>query len=128
MTKKNKMTFISKLVFFTEENELIKKNLRIADLFYEEGIYLAIIARHTTINILKNKIPREYEDKIILVNRNFQTKDKIKNLKEKGAIFALIGIVEEDAVGALRRRAGHEEHREILVQGLEAFLMGIGNV
>lgn len=98
MTKKNKMIFISKLVFFTEDNELIEESLKIADLFDNEDVYLAIIARQATINILKNKIPKEYKDKIKLVNRSTQTKDKIKDLKEKDAIFGLIGIVEDDAI------------------------------
>ncbi|MFJ7920005.1 phosphoribosyltransferase [Lysinibacillus fusiformis] len=94
----NKMIFISKLVFFTEDNELIEENLKLADLFVNQDIGLAIIARQATINILKNKIPKEYENKIKLVSRSFQTKDKIKSLKEKGVIFGLIGIVEDDAV------------------------------
>ncbi|WP_223268701.1 phosphoribosyltransferase [Bacillus toyonensis] len=98
MTKKNKMIFLSKLVFFTEDNELIEENLKVADLFYEEDIFLAIIARQPTINILKNKIPKEYENKIKLLNRSPETKDKIKGLKKKGALFGLIGIVKEDAI------------------------------
>ena len=98
MTKKNKMIFISKLVFFTKDNELIEENLKIADLFDEEDVYLAIIARQSTINILKNKIPKEYENKIKLVNRSSRTEDKIKDLKKKGAIFGLIGIVKDDAI------------------------------
>lgn len=98
MTKKNKMIFISKLVFFTEDNELIEENLKFADLFDKEDVYLTIIARQSTINILKNKIPKEYENKIKLANRSSQIKDKIRDLKEKGAIFGLIGIVEDDAI------------------------------
>lgn len=94
----NKMVFISKLVFFTEDNELIEENLKFADLFVNQDVLLAIIARQATIDILKNKIPKEYENKIILVNRSFQTKDKIKNLKAQGAIFGLIGIVKDDAI------------------------------
>lgn len=97
MTKKNKMIFISKLFFFTEDNELIEENLKIANLFDNEDVYLVIIARQQTINILKNKIPKDYKNKINLVNRSTQTKDKIKKLKEKGAIFGMIGIVEGDA-------------------------------
>ncbi len=92
------MIFISKLVFFTEDNELIEGNLKFADLFVNQDVSLAIIARQDTIDILKKKIPTEYEKKIKLVNRSFQTKDKIKDLKEQGAIFGLIGIVEDDAI------------------------------
>jgi len=92
------MIFISKLVFFTEDNELIEGNLQIADLFDNQDVYLAIVARQSTINILKSKIPKEYTGKIKLVNRGSQNKDTIRNLKEKGAIFGFIGIVEEDAI------------------------------
>ncbi|MFD1453141.1 phosphoribosyltransferase [Oceanobacillus sojae] len=98
MTKNNKMIFISKLVLFTEDNELIEENLQIADLFDNQDVYLAIVARRSTINILKNKIPKEYTEKIKLVNRGSQNKDTIRELKEKGAIFGFIGIVEEDAI------------------------------
>ncbi|MGE7236723.1 phosphoribosyltransferase, partial [Bacillus paranthracis] len=100
MTKKNKMIFISKLVFFTEDNELIEENLKFADLFYEKDIYLRIVARKSTINILQNKIPKEYKDKIKLLDRSSETKDKIKVLKKKGALFGMIGIVQEDAIFA----------------------------
>ncbi|MBF4502252.1 phosphoribosyltransferase [Savagea sp. SN6] len=92
------MIFISKLIFFTEDNELIEGNLQIADLFDTQDVYLAIVARQSTINILKSKIPKEYTEKIKLVNRSSQNKDTIRNLKEKGAIFGFIGIVEEDAI------------------------------
>ncbi|WP_233212295.1 phosphoribosyltransferase [Sporosarcina sp. P16b] len=98
MTKKNKMVFISKLVFFTEDNKLIEENLKFADLFDDEDVLLAIVARQGTINIIKNKIPKEYESKMKFVNRSAQTKNKIKELKEKGAIFGFIGIVEDDAI------------------------------
>lgn len=100
MTKKNKMIFISKLVFFTEDNELIEENLKFADLFYEEDIYLRIVARKSTVNILQNKIPKEYKDKIKLLDRSSETKEKIKVLKKKGALFGMIGIVQEDAIFA----------------------------
>ncbi|HGZ8952256.1 TPA: phosphoribosyl transferase, partial [Staphylococcus aureus] len=64
MTKKNKSILISKLLFFTENNKLIEENLRIADLFYEHDIALGILARSTTINILRSKIPTDYQEKI----------------------------------------------------------------
>ena len=98
----NKLVFISKLVFFTAENELIKENLKIADLFEEENVFLAITAKQATINILKKKIPKEYENKIRLVNRSSQTVEKVKGLKKKGAIVGLIGIVDEDAILSFR--------------------------
>lgn len=98
MTKKKKIIFVSKLVFFTKDNELIEENLKFADLFDKEDIYLIIIARQSTISILKNKIPKEYEKKIQLANRSTQTKEKINDLKEDGAILGLIGIVNDDAI------------------------------
>lgn len=98
MTKKNRLVLISKLVFFTEDNKLIEQNLKIADLFEKENVLLAITARQATISILKNKIPKEYENKIMFINRGSQNVEKIKVLKKKGAIFGLIGIVEEDAI------------------------------
>jgi len=98
MNETVKIIFISKLVFFTENNELIEENLRIADLFDSEDVILGIIARKATIDILRRKIPKDYNDKIKLINRSKHTKDKIKVLKEKGAILGLIGIVQEDAI------------------------------
>ncbi|WP_255296089.1 phosphoribosyltransferase [Bacillus cereus] len=72
--------------------------MKFADLFDKEDIYLIIIARQSTISILKNKIPKEYEKKIQLANRSTRTKEKIKDLKEDDAIFGLIGIVDDDAI------------------------------
>lgn len=94
----NKLILISKLVFFTEENELIEKNLRICDLFSDANIILAIVARQSTINILKSKLPEEYKKKIKLLNRSKDTEAKIKDLKERGIIIGMVGIVNEDAL------------------------------
>lgn len=94
----NKLIFVSKLVFFNDSNELIEENLRIADYFNDEMVKLAIVAQQDTINILKKNIPKEYESKIKFVNRSSKTKEKIKELKDKGGIFGVIGIVEEDAI------------------------------
>lgn len=94
----NKLILISKLVFFTEENELIEKNLRICDLFSNANIILAIVARQSTINILKSKLPEEYKKKIKLLNRSKDTEAKIKDLKERGIIIGMVGIVNEDAL------------------------------
>lgn len=94
----NKLIFVSKLVFFNESNELIEKNLRIADYFNNEKVKLAIVAQQATISILKGNLPKEYEGKIKFVNRSSETKEKIRELKDKGGIFGVIGIVEEDAI------------------------------
>lgn len=94
----NKLIFVSKLVFFNESNELIEKNLRIADYFNNEKVKLAIVAQQATISILKRNLPKEYEGKIKFVNRSSETKEKIRELKDKGGIFGVIGIVEEDAI------------------------------
>ncbi|MGE7023351.1 phosphoribosyltransferase [Solibacillus cecembensis] len=94
----NKLILISKLVFFTEENELIEKNLRISDLFNDANVILAIVAKQSTINILKSKLPKEYNKKLKLLDRSKETKAKIKDLKEKGAIIGMIGIVNDDAI------------------------------
>ena len=82
MTKKQNDFYIE-ISIFTEDNELIEENLKFADLFYEKDIYLRIVARKSTINILQNKIPKEYKDKIKLLDRSSETKDKIKVLKRK---------------------------------------------
>lgn len=97
MTKKNRIIFVSKLVFFTEENELIEDNLKIIDLFEKEDVSLAIIARHATIQVLKKEIPKQYENKIMLVNRSPHTIEQVKVSKEE-TNFGMVGIVEEDAI------------------------------
>lgn len=94
----NKLIFVSKLVFFNSNNELIEGNLKVADYFYDANIKLAIIAQEATINILKRNLPEEYEGKINFVNRSSETKEKIRELKDKGGIFGVIGIVDEDAI------------------------------
>ncbi|HCU9651294.1 TPA: phosphoribosyl transferase [Staphylococcus aureus] len=97
MTKKNKSILISKLLFFTENNKLIEENLRIADLFYEHDIALGILARSTTINILRSKIPTDYQEKINFLSRDDKNKkDYIK--QNKDLIIAVIGVVNEDAI------------------------------
>src|SRR5699024_9295088 len=98
MSKKNKTIFVSKLIFFTEKNELIEKNLKIADLFESHEITLVIIARQSTINILKHKIPQEYKAKIQLRNRGRSSISEIKELKSRENIFGFIGVVAADAI------------------------------
>lgn len=61
---KKQKHFNIKVIIFTENNKLIEENLRIADLFYEHDIALGILARSTTINILRSKIPTDYQEKI----------------------------------------------------------------
>ncbi|MGX5162121.1 hypothetical protein ACV8KG_13590, partial [Staphylococcus aureus] len=79
MTKKNKSILISKLLFFTENNKLIEENLRIADLFYEHDIALGILARSTTINILRSKIPTDYQEKINFLSRDDKNKKDVNS-------------------------------------------------
>lgn len=98
MSKDNKMIFMSKLFFFTSKNELIEKNLKIVDLFVNQGVPVMIVAKQETINILRNKIPQEYKEKLKFINRSTQTKKKIKELKDKGIIFGVLGTVDDDAI------------------------------
>lgn len=94
----NKTVFISKLFFFNNRNELIDANLKIADYFFNEGVNVVIVARESTIRILAPQIPNEYGEKIQFLNRNKQNREDIKKLKDSGMIFAVIGIVNEDAI------------------------------
>lgn len=94
----NKLILISKLVFFTEENELIERNLWISNLFSNENIVLAIIAKQSTINILRSKLPEEYNNKIKFLNRSKESEAKIKGYKDKGIIIGIVGVVEDDAL------------------------------
>ncbi|MCM2983834.1 phosphoribosyl transferase [Niallia circulans] len=94
----NKLILVSKLVFFNDRNELIEENLRIADYFNNEKVELAVVAQQATINILKRNLPKEHESKIKFINRSNETKNKIREFKDKGIIIGVIGIVEEDAI------------------------------
>lgn len=68
-------------------------------MFYKHDVSLVILARPTTKKILLPKIPESYRDKIKFINRNDrQIKDKIKENKRKDIIFAVIGVVNEDAI------------------------------
>lgn len=92
------MVFSSKLILFTEDNQLIAENLWIADLFYEANIHFRILARRNSIAKMQSKVPEEYKEKIKFANRGSDNKATIAELKRKGAIFAVIGIVNEDAI------------------------------
>ncbi|MEB9405651.1 phosphoribosyltransferase [Bacillus cereus] len=98
MSKKNKMVFMSKLFLFTSKNELIEKNLKIIDLFVDQGVPVMIVAKQATINVLQTKIPQEYKKKLGFINRSSDTEEKIIELKEKGIIFGVLGIVDNDAI------------------------------
>src|SRR5699024_2191542 len=93
-----KMIFLSKLFFFTEDNELIKDNLRIADKFYENEVKLTVVAQKSTIRKLNPLIPESYKEKIGMIDRGSDSKNKVKALKEKGAILGMMGIVDQDAI------------------------------
>lgn len=99
---KNKYIFISKLVFFTKQNELIEKNLRLADYFDKEGIKIHVIAKYNTIKILRKLIPRDYKEKIKFLDRSGKTIDDIKSLNNQSNICCMIGVVDEDAIFSFR--------------------------
>lgn len=96
MTKKLILT--SKLIFFTEDNELIKENLWISDLFNKAHIVLAIVAKNSTLGVLKASVPEEYKEKLKFLSRGKDGQEKVKSLKKKDVIAGMIGIVEEDAI------------------------------
>lgn len=97
MSKNDKVVFLSKLFFFTEDNKLIKENLWIADLFYSYDIMIVIVAKKPTVQILKIVIPEEYKEKVVLMDRSKESKELVKSNKEEGDIFGMIGVVKEDA-------------------------------
>lgn len=98
MSTYNKTVFISKLFFFNNHNVLIEPNLKIADYFFNEGVNVVIVARKSTIRELAPQIPNEYGRKIKFLNRNKKNGEDIKKLKDNGMIFAVIGIVNQDAI------------------------------
>lgn len=100
MTSIYKILITSKLIFFDEKNELITDNLRIVDLFYDQDVLFYILARSSTIEILKDKIPVEYSNKIKFMYRNRKSKELIKKLKRKKYIFSVLGVTDEDAIFA----------------------------
>lgn len=92
------MVFSTKLLLFTEDNKLIKENLTILDMFSENNIYFAILARRETNKKLESQIPNNYQEKIRFIDRSKEIKTKVLKLKEKGNIFSVIGVVNEDAI------------------------------
>lgn len=93
-----KVLIVSKLIFFDNKNELIVDNLKIADLFYSQGINVYILAKYSTIKVIKEKIPEDYKQKINFIIRNKESREKINRLKYKKYIFAVLGIVNDDAI------------------------------
>lgn len=100
MSESEKIVLLSKLFFFTKDNKLIKENLWIADMFFKENIILVIVAQEPTIQILKSTIPKEYNKRIIFMNRSVGSKKVVKETKEEGSIFGMMGVVKEDAIFA----------------------------
>lgn len=97
MYKKDKIVFISKLLLFTEKDELIEKNLKILDDFSSNNIKLTILARNSTITKLKAKIPENYLNKIYFLPRDGDSKKQVLNADRNKYLFGLIGVVNHDA-------------------------------
>lgn len=96
----NKVVIMSKLFLFNSDNQLIQDNLWIVDFFADQEIEIAILARSASVRTMKNQIPENFENKIAFVDRNPQTKKAIIELKNKGIVVAVIGLVDEDAIFA----------------------------
>lgn len=100
MSTTNKLIIISKLFLFSENNELIVRNLSLIDSLNDQGISVGILSKSNTLVELKNKIPSNYKKKILFINRGKQSEQKIINNKDQGLICALVGVVEADALFA----------------------------
>lgn len=95
-----KVIVISKLFLFSEDNELIDANLKLIDYLINHGVTVGILSKKSTIIELETKIPSEYKEKIVFIGRGRLDREKIISEKQKGTIYALIGVVDLDAVFA----------------------------
>lgn len=95
----NKSICISKLLLFTENNELIDKRLKIVDIFYKNEIDVIIIARNNSIIQMSDKIPDDYKDKIQFYERGAKTRKLFKNeINKRDNLICMIGVVDADAI------------------------------
>ncbi|UUV99478.1 phosphoribosyltransferase [Vagococcus luciliae] len=100
METNNKLIIMSKLFLFSENNELIVENLNLIDSLNDQGITVGILSKNNTLVELQNKIPSNYKEKILFINRGKQNEQVIINNKNQGLICALVGVVEADALFA----------------------------
>lgn len=98
MESYKKVIICSKLIFFTEKNELIEQNLRLLNVFSQENTYFAILARHGVHSKLKDQLPDEYVSKVNFVDRSDRLRSSITQMKKNGTIFGVIGVVVNDAI------------------------------
>lgn len=99
MDKYKKLIIVSKYLFFTENNKLIKDNLKILDLFEEHDIRVVVLGRRSTNQKLKREVPKEYSELIKFTDRGSwrKARESINERKKRKHIIALIGVVDEDA-------------------------------
>lgn len=95
----NKSICISKLLLFTDNNELIDKRLKIVDFFTKNEIDVNIIARNNSIKQMREKIPDVYKDKIHFYERGYETRKLfIDEVSKKNHLICMVGVVNEDAI------------------------------
>lgn len=95
---KSKYIFLSKLFFFTQENQLIENNLKLADYLKKENIIVYIVAKYETNEVLCELLPDDYVDIIKFVDRGKKTIDAIKSISKEQSICCMIGVVNADAI------------------------------
>lgn len=93
----------SKLVFFTDKNELISENLDTLKVLIDNNINIAIVAtnKYNALSSMKTQLEKEcpeYLDSIMFIHRQASNvKEFIDYLKDHKIHFAMLGIIEEDA-------------------------------
>ncbi|WP_235586145.1 phosphoribosyltransferase [Lactococcus lactis] len=92
---------MSKFILFTKDNRIYSNSLQIIDQFFEAGITVGILAKQSTLDVLRSQIPEQYEkeEKIQLLPRgNDDLKAEIRKLRRSDAIISILGFVQEDAI------------------------------
>lgn len=116
----NKMIIMSKFVLFSEDNKIYHEKLKIIDMFLRENIAVAILANPNTLRQLSTQIPEEYKNRIKLFPRgNRELVARIKELRKKDVIIAVLGFVEEDARFSFHCKIPLFNSQKMIMNGLK---------
>lgn len=99
-----KVLFLSKLLFFKEDNSLQQENLEFIDQLIAKGIKPVIVAGKNTIDIIKPLLPQKYKDNLGFANRSSEIRQYIKRNRSRDNLFGMIGVVDDDAIFAFNSK------------------------
>lgn len=101
---KRKAIFMSKKFFFDELDQFKESGKDIIIFFKQHNIDVFVISKRNTISILNRKVPSELNDDLKFISRSNSNWEEITKLQREGNMFAVIGVVDEDAIFAFQSK------------------------